>query len=210
MMLTTNNLLISLNIIFVSLISCSFLITLLGEKDELELYSFNNSLKNSVVIVTLSLLVYSFYLLTLGKTTISINTILFTIEAIALLSMIFYFLELKGLSFSIKIKNKKFANILIYISIVISVLSTISLVFKPDFFANKKGLIRYDELILYINVILLGLIIPLFPSKKKSISREEYKKEQKELNKIFNIFLLIYLIFMVGLIGYVIYKTVLN
>ncbi|MCY6372040.1 hypothetical protein [Clostridium ganghwense] len=206
-MANTNNLLLSVNIIFVALISASFLITLLGEKDELELYAFNNSLKNSVVIVILSLIGYSFYLLSVGKSIISINVIFFSIEGLGLLSIIFYFLELKGISFLIKIKNKKLANVLIYISIAVSVFSTISLIFTPKFFANNTGLIRYDELILYVNVILLGLIIPMFPTIRGKLTREEYKKEQKEINKMFNLFLLIYLIFMVGLIGYVIYKT---
>lgn len=91
------------------------------------------------------------------------------------------------------------------ISIAISVFTTLSIIFKFKLFANPGGVIRYDELLLFINFLLLGLIIPLSPNIRQKLNREEYKKREKELNKTFNIFTAVYVVYMLALIGYIIY-----
>ena len=81
------------------------------------------------------------------------------------------------------------------VSIIISIFTTISILFELKLFANPTGIIRYDMLILLINFLILPLTVPFFPNRNKILSRDAYKKEQKELKKIFNIFIVIYVIF---------------
>lgn len=205
-MTNIGNLLLSVHTLYVTLISSIFFIKLLEDKDELEEFAFNNALKNSVVIDVLALLGYSLYMLAIGNKDISIHIIFIGIEVLATLTLIFNFLELKGFSLSIKITNEKLGKTLVTLSTIISFLSTISLIFKFNYLNNNFGIIRYDELILYVNVIMLGIMIPLFPNIRKKLTREEYKSHQREINKIFNIFIIIYVLYMIGLIGYVIYR----
>lgn len=67
-------------------------------------------------------------------------------------------IELKGISFSLKIKNEKTFGIIMNISTIISILSRISMLIKPKIFANTSGLIRYDNLIFYIEFLQDSLI----------------------------------------------------
>lgn len=206
-MTNIGNLLLSSHALYVTLISSIFFIKLLEDKDELEEFAFNNALKNSIVIDVLALLGYSLYMLAIGNKDVSIHIIFIGIEVLATLTLIFNFLELKGFSLSIKITNEKWGKALLVLSTIISFLSTISLIFKLNYLKNDFGIIRYDELILYANVIMLGIITPLFPNIRKKLSREEYKNHQKEMNKKFNIFIIVYVLYMIGLIGYVIYRV---
>lgn len=206
-MTNIGNLLLSSHTLYVTLISSIFFIKLLEDKDELEEFAFNNALKNSVIIDVLVLLGYSLYMLAIGNKDVSIHIVFIGIEVLATLTLIFNFLELKGFSLSIKITNEKWGKALLVLSTTISFLSTISLIFKFNYLKNDFGIIRYDELILYVNVIMLGIMIPLFPNIRKKLSREEYKSHQKEINKKFNIFIIIYVLYIIGLIGYVIYRV---
>ncbi|WP_186431265.1 hypothetical protein [Clostridium sp. BSD9I1] len=201
------NLLLSSHTLYVAIISSIFFIKLLEHKDELEEFAFNNALKNSILIDVLALLGYSLYMVTIGNKDVSIHIIFLGIEVLATLTLIFNFLELKGFSLSMKITNEKLGKALLTLSTTISFLSSISLIFKFGCLNNNFGIIRYDELILYVNVIMLGIIIPLFPNIRKKLTREEYKNHQRKINKKFNIFIIVYVLYMIGLIGYVIYRV---
>jgi len=202
------NILLSMHAIYITLIVSCFFVILLSDEDELHQYAINKALKLSVVLTILSLLGYSFYMLASGNKFINIHVILFGIEGLSILTLLFYYLELKGFSFTLKIKNKKITNLLSTISIIISILTTLSMIFRLKLLANPKGFIRYDELILFINFIFISFMIPISPKIKQKFTREEYKKNEIYLKKNFNIFLLIYSLFILSLIAYVIYRTV--
>ena len=204
---TLGNIYLSSHAIYVTLVVSCFFMVLVVDDDELHQYAMNRAIKVSVIISILSLLGYAFYMLVSGSTTISIHVLFFGIEALSLLTLLLYYLELKGFSFSIK-KNKKVGNVLIYLSAVISVLTTISMFFNFKLFANPTGLIRYDELLLFVNVIFLPLIILILPNVKKVHNRDDYKKEQKDLNKKFKIFTIIYVICFFLFVAYIIYRYV--
>ena len=201
------NVLLSAHAVFVTLIVSCFFITLVVDDDELHQYAMNRAMKLSVIITILSLLGYSFYKLIYGCGIISIHVLLFGIEELSILTLILYFLELKGISFSFK-KSKKIGNFLAILSTVISVLCTISMLFKFKFLSNPTGLISYNALILFANFIFLPFIILFFPNKKQTLNRDDYKKEQKELNKTFKIFTVIYVICLLLLMAYIIYRYI--
>lgn len=209
-MSTLGNTLLSAHAIYVCLIVFSFFIILLTEDDELHQYAINKAMKTSFVITILSLLGYAFYNLVLGIGTISIHVLFFGVEALSLLTLLLYYLELKGFSFSLKIKNKIVKNIINTLSISISAFATISMIFKFKLFANPSGFIRYDELILLINFAFLSLVLPLFPNIKLKLNREAYKKQEKELKKTANIFTAIFILCMIVLIAYTIYHKVIS
>jgi len=198
------NIFLSAHVAYATLIIACFFITLVVDDDELHQYAMNRAMKVSVIITILSLMGYCFYKLISGSSTISINVIFFGIEGLSLLTLLLYFLELKGFSFSIK-KNKKVGKVLCTLSTVISVLTTLNMIFKFKVFANPTGIINYNELILFINFLILPLIILLFP-KNKTLNRYTYKKEQKELNKTFKIFTIIYVICILLFMAYIIYR----
>lgn len=165
----------------------------------------NRAMKVSVIITILSLLGYAFYMLASGNRMISIHVLFFGIEGLSLLTFLLYFLELKGFSFTYK-KNKKLGNILVTLSLAISLLTTVSMLSNFKLFANPTGLIRYDELLIFLNFIFIPLMMPLFPDIRKILNRDAYKKEQKELKKASNIFTVIYIIGMLLFIAYIIYR----
>jgi len=198
------NIFLSAHVAYATLIIACFFITLVVDDDELHQYAMNRAMKVSVIITILSLMWYCFYKLISGSSTISINVIFFGIEGLSLLTLLLYFLELKGFSFSIK-KNKKVGKVLCTLSTVISVLTTLNMIFKFKVFANPTGIINYNELILFVNFLILPLIILLFP-KNKTLNRYTYKKEQKELNKTFKIFTIIYVICILLFMAYIIYR----
>lgn len=197
--------LLILNTILVTFISAIFLLLLLIDKDELEQLVFNNALKIATVIVTISLLGYSLYMLSIGNKNVSINIIFYGIEGMSILTLLLYYLGLKGINFEVRFKNQRLANTLTYISITISILAQISILFKFKFFENRIGFIRYDVLILIVNVILGSMIIPFYPRRKK-INHKEYKKIKKEIDKTFNIMLAIYIIIMLLIVSYIVYQ----
>jgi len=206
-MTSLGNILLSAHAMYVTLIASCFFIIVLGADDELHQYAVNSAMKISAAITILSLLGYSFYKLVSGNGTVSIHVIFFAVEVFSILTFLLYYLELKGFSFSLKIKSKKVSVFFTIISIAISVSTTLSIFFKFKLFANPGGIIRYDELLLFINFLLLSLIIPLFPNIRQKLNREEYKKREKELNKTFNIFTAVYLlVYLLALIGYIIYR----
>lgn len=200
-MMNTQGLQLSL----VTIISAVFLLLLLMDKDELEQFALNNSLKLSTIITVLTIIGYSMYKLSSGSDIININILFYAIEEMSILTLVFYYINLKGISFEFKIANERLGNILMYSSIIISALSTISIIFEFKFFKNHIGFIRYDELILFANVILVSIMIPLLP-KRKIVNHKEFKKVKKEMDKSFNIMWIIYSIIMVLVITYFIYQ----
>lgn len=161
--------LLGMQSVLATIVSSVFLLLALMDKDELEECAFNNALKLSCVITIIALLVYSLYSISLGHKNIDINAIFYTIEGICMVTSLLYYIYLKGFNFKAKIKNEKFMNTLMYSSITISALSTISILFEFKIFENSIGVIRYDELILFLNAILFTLIIPLIPKRKNLI-----------------------------------------
>lgn len=125
-----------------------------------------------------------------------------------ILTLLLYYLNLKGISFEVKIGNQRLANIVIYSSILISVIATISMIFEFDFFENEIGSIRYDEFILFANVILISIMMPLLPKRKK-MNHKEHRRIKKEFDKTFNIMWLMYSVIMICIISYLIYQKVL-
>ncbi|MEJ8554898.1 hypothetical protein [Tepidibacter sp. Z1-5] len=158
--------LLGMHSVLATIVSSVFLLLALMDKDELENFAFNNALKISSVINIIALLVYSLYSISLGRKDISINVIFHIIEEMCILTLLVYYIYLKGFNLKAKIKSERIINILIYISITISVLATISMLCEFKAFENNIGFIRYDELILFLNAILFTLIIPLIPKKK--------------------------------------------
>ena len=199
--------LLSAHVVFATLIVACFFMTLAVDDDELHQYAMNKAIRVSVIITILTLMGYALYKLVSGSGVISINVIFLGIEELSLFTLLLYYLELKGFSVSFKI-NKKIGGFLTTLSIIISVLTTISMLFKFKLFANPTGIIRYDVLILLINFLMLPLAVPLFPNRNKVLSRDAYKKEQKELKKASNIFTVIYIIYVILLIIYIIYSCI--
>mgnify|MGYP001560850320 CR=1 FL=1 len=199
------NIFLSAHVVFATFIVACFFMTLTVDDDELHQYAMNKAIRVSVIITILTLMGYSLYKLVSGSGVISINVIFFGIEGLSLLILLLYYLELKGFSVSFK-KNKKIGGFLTTLSIIISVLTTISMLFEFKLFANPTGIIRYDVLILLINVLMLPLAVPFFPNRNKILSRDAYKKEQKELKKTSNIFTVIYVICTLLGIIYIIYS----
>src|SRR5665648_17483 len=155
------NILLSAHAIYVTLIVSCFFMMLLVNDDELHQYAMNRAMRTSVIITIISLLGYAFYMLASGDSVISVHALFFGIEALSLITLIVYYFELKGLSFSLK-KNKKLGNILLSLSLGISLLTTLSILLDFKLFANPTGLIRYDQLLLFVNFIAIPLMLPLF------------------------------------------------
>lgn len=204
-MIKSDELALGIQSVLAAIICSVFLLLLLMDKDEMEQSAFNNALKTSTVVMIISLFGFCLYMLMLGYKNVSIHSIFIGIEGICLLTGLIYFMELKGISFEIRIKNHKLANVLMYISITLGVLATVSLLFEFEFFDNKAGFIRYDEVMLLVNAVLFVLIIPIIPKRKK-IDHKEYKKLKKEIDKQFNIMGAIYIVIMVLIISYIAYQ----
>ncbi|WP_099187819.1 hypothetical protein [Tepidibacter mesophilus] len=185
--------LIGMQSVLATIVSAVFLLLALMDKDELEEFAFNNALKISSVINIIALLGYTLYSISLGRKDISINVIFHIIEEMCILTLLVYYIYLKGFNFKAKIKSESIINILIYSSITISILATISMLFEFELFENNTGFIRYDELILFLNAILFTLIIPSLPKRKK-LNLEEYKKVKKEIDKDFKTMYLFYMV----------------
>ncbi|TCO76899.1 hypothetical protein [Marinisporobacter balticus] len=202
----SEKLLLSIHALNASLVSAVFFLSLFGHKDELEQQVFNRALKNAVFITIISLMGYSLYMSVIGNENISLTAIFLSIESLGGLTLLCYFIGLKGVCFSIYIKNKKILQSFMWVLTAMGGLSTISIIFKFDFFDNALGFIRYDELFLFINVMLLGITTPLLPDIRKNLSREDYKKREKEIDKTFNKIYRIYGICIIVFIIYVIYR----
>lgn len=198
---------LAMQIIAVTVVSVFFLILALMDKDELEKLAFDNALKTSVIIVILSIFGYGLYRIASGCIDVSVHAIFYGIEGICILTLLLYYLDLKDVRFEFRMKNIRLANSLMYISTGISILAIISLLFEFKFFENTKGFIRYDELVLMINAILISIIIPVSPKRKK-MNREAYKKMEGENKKFFNMTIAIYGIVMVLIVFYLFNKKI--
>lgn len=199
------NVLLYAHTIFIVIMVSIFFMMIVVNNDELHQYAMNRAMKTSVIITILFLLGFAFYNLISDSRTISIHVLFFGIEGLSLLTLIVYYFELREFTFSFK-KNKKVGSILVILSLIIAVLTIISMLFNFKLFANPVGIIRYDELLLFIDLILIPLTMSLFPDIKKRLNREEYKKEQKKITKESTVFAKIFLgIFLGILIAYIIY-----
>ena len=212
------NLYLSFHALFTTLACSLFFIVLVKSKDdELEQQALNNALKNSIVISFVLIIGYTFYQLIIGNSSVNIYTILLFINSISILTVLAYYMELKGICFTFKDFNEKKAQVLNVILIIPIVIGTISILLNlirksmkiniPDYMGNPQGIIRYDELLLYSGVILLSLLTPLMP-KIKNISREEFKKRQIQIDKIFKRIYLVFGTFFIVLTLYIIYRAV--
>ncbi|MCT4607322.1 MAG: hypothetical protein N4A64_14695 [Marinisporobacter sp.] len=112
-------------------------------------------------------------------------------KMLTILTLVLYYMDLKGIYLEVKIKNELLTNIFMYSSIVIGILATISIIFEFSFFENKIGFIRYDELILCVNAIVVAMMIPLLPTRENT-NHKEYKRIKKEMDKQFNMMCAIY------------------
>lgn len=213
-----DNLYLSFHTLFMTM-ACSlfFIVLMISKDDELEQQALSNALKNSIVISFVLFIGYTFYQLTIGSSGVNIHIILLFIDVICILTMVFYYLELKSISYSFKDIKEKPAKVLNIILIFPIAIVTISLILNsfsklvkmniPDYLGNPQGIIGYDELLLYSGMILLSLLISLMP-KFKRMSRDEYKKRQIKIDKIFRKIYFIYGTFFILLMLYIIYRAV--
>lgn len=200
-----DNLMLEINALISAMFCGSFLIIVLNEKDEMEENNFNAALKSASVITIFSILIYCYYMLVSGTKTVSINLLFLVVDEVSGLTLIFNFLEQKGIHFSIKLKSRKLGNIMMNISIAFSAILIVLTFLKLNFFQNKSGFMRYDTLLLCLNFILVSILIPLFPNKK-NVDREEVKETNKKMDKAFKIFYLVFGILWGLFTIYVIYK----
>lgn len=200
-----DNLMLEINALISAMFCGSFLIITLNDKDEMEENNFNAALKEASVITIFSILIYCYYMLVSGTKTVSINLLFLVADEVSGLTLIFNFLEQKGIHFSIKLKSRKLGNIMMNISIAFSAILIVLTFLKLNFFQNKSGFMRYDTLLLCLNFILVSILIPLFPNKK-NVNREEVKETNKKMDKLFRIFYLVFGIFWGLFTIYVIYR----
>ncbi|KOF57649.1 hypothetical protein AGR56_15280 [Clostridium sp. DMHC 10] len=92
-----------------------------------------------------------------------------------------------------------------YISAALSSVLIILIFLNLKIFQNKSGFIGYDMLLMCLNFILISILIPLMPNKKKNTNREEVKENNKKIDKLFRIFYLVFGTFWGLFIIYVIY-----
>jgi len=195
---------LGLKILIFSILSILFVLTSLMSKDELEQDAFDHSLKTSSVLSIILTIVFVLYLGINGIKTVDIGVILYGCGLFCGLAMLLYYLALKNICFEISVKNNNVANIMVYISTIISVLSGISILFSIDLFSNEVGFLRYDEAILILNLLLFFIVISILVEPKK-LTLKEYKALEKENTKFFNILVYIYFGLMIASIVYLVY-----
>jgi len=201
-----DNLILQINALISAMFCGSFFITSLIEKDEMEENNFNAALKEASIVTVISILIYCYYMLTTGTKSISISLLFLAVDELSGLTLIFNFLERKGIHFSIKLKNRKLGNIIMYISTAFSSILIVLTFLNLKMLQNKSGFIGYDMLLICLNFILISIIIPLMPNEKKSTNREEVKENNKKMDKVFKIFMSIFCVFWGLFIIYVIYR----
>lgn len=201
-----NNLILQITALISAMFCGSFFIIILTDKDEMEEAAINAALKQASIITVISILAYCYYMLATGTKYISISLLFLAADELCGLTIIFNFLEQKGFHFSIKLKNRKLGNIIMYISTAFSSILIVLTFLNLKILQNKSGFIGYDMLLICLNFILISIMIPLMPNEKKSISREEVKENNKKMDKLFRIFCLVFGIFWGLFIIYVIYR----
>lgn len=201
-----NNLMLEINALIAAMFCSPFFIIALSNKDEMGESNFNAALKDASIATVASILIYCYYMLATGTQNISINLLFLVIDELSGLTLIFNFLEQKGIHFSIKLKSIKFGNIIMYISTALSSILIVLIFLNLKIFQNKSGFIRYDMLLICLNFILTSIMIPLMPNKKKSTNREEVKETNKKMDKVFKIFMHIFCGFWGLFTIYVIYR----
>lgn len=199
-------LLLEINALIAAMFCGSFFIIALSDKDEMDESNFNAALKEASIVTVVSILIYCYYMLATGTKNISINLLFLAVDELSGLTLIFNFLEQKGIHFSIKLKNKKLGNMIMYISTALSSVLIVLIFLNLKIFQNKSGFIGYDMLLMCLNFILISILIPLMPNKKKSTNREEVKENNKKIDKLFRIFYLVFGTFWGLFIIYVIYR----
>ncbi len=183
---------------------CMYIIYMLISKDELEEKAQSYALKCSNLLTILPLIFYVLYKSVIGNIEFTPHMILITINAFCILYLLFYFLYIKNIRISFKIKNTKFLDIICYLSLIVSIVLAITQFLKIKLFEIPSSCIRLDTLLMLINILIISLVLGIYPSKK--VTRQEYKKREIDSKKFIKIFLIFYGIFNLWIIGYVIYR----
>jgi hypothetical protein len=183
----------------------AYIVLMVIVKDELEEKAQGYALKASNLLTIISFILYVLYKAVVGNIDFTVHTILFFINILCVLYLLFNHLYMKGLVISFKIKNVKILNIICSISTGISVVLFITVSFKVKIFELSSSFIRLDTLLMMINLIIISLMIGLYPRKK--VGREEYKEMKKTADKVSKIFYIVYGVFTLCLMGYFVYKV---
>ncbi|KOF57648.1 MULTISPECIES: hypothetical protein [Clostridium] len=99
-------LILEINALIAAMFCGSFFIIALSDKDEMDESNFNAALKGASIVTVVSILIYCYYMLATGTKNISINLLFLAVDELSGLTLIFNFLEQKGIDFSIKLKTK--------------------------------------------------------------------------------------------------------
>ena len=192
------------HLIITIMLTCAYIVYMLINKDELEEKAQNYALKCSNLLTIVPLIFYVLYKSVTGNIKFTPHIVLIIINAFCVLYLLFYFLYLKSIRISFKIKNTKFIDIICYLSSVVSIILIITQALKVKFFEITSSFIRLDSLLMLINIIVISLVISIYPSKK--ITRQEYREREIASKKFSKIFVIVYGIFILWIIGYVVYK----
>ncbi len=193
-----------LHLLLSVMITCAYIIFMVTDKDELEEKAQSYALKCSNLVIIVSLIFYVLYKSVIGNIEFTPHIILIIINVFCVLYLMFYFLYIKGIMISFRVKNIKILDSICYLSTGISIVLIITQVLKVKFFEGYSSFLRLDTLLMMINLIVVSLLISIYPSKK--LSRIEYKKREATANKFSKIFIIGYGFCTLCLIAYLIYK----
>lgn len=196
----------SLHLILTVLLFCCYIVIVVMEQDELEEKAQGHALKYSNLLTLTSLVLYVLYKAMTGKIEFSPHVVLVIVNVLNLTYFLFRFLYMKGIELSFRMKNKKAADIICYISTGISVITTITSALKIKIFEIPGSLLRADTAVLIVNFIIISIMIGVYP-KQKNVSRKEYKERKEMAEKYSKIFTIVYGIFIIGMVGYIIYRA---
>ncbi|WP_373897302.1 hypothetical protein ACER0A_013850 [Haloimpatiens sp. FM7315] len=186
------------------MIMCVYIITMVTSKDELEEKAQSDALMKSNLLTIVSIIAYVLYKAVIGNMEFTVHTILTFTNILCVLYLFFYFLYIKGIRISFKIRNIKILNTVCYLSTAISSILIVLGIFKVKLFELPSSFIRLDTLVVIINIIIVSLMIGLYPNKK--VNRQEYKDLQKTSNKLSKIVYIVYGFFILALVVYCIYR----
>lgn len=195
---------ISLHLLLSIMLMCVYIINVIIDKDELEEKAQSYALKYSTLLSMIAVTVYTLYKAMTGNVDITIHVLLAFVNTISILYLLLYFLYLRGVRLEFKIKNMKLINLILDLSICISVICSFTQFFDINIFQTSYGYFRIDTLIAIINFMFISFIIGLMPSKK--LSREEYKKREETSKKVSKILVICYVLFVIGIAAYMICK----
>lgn len=195
----------NLHLLLTVLFMGCYIVWLVIDKDELEEKAQSYALKYSNLLTVIFLISYALYKSVIGNIEFTPHIILIVINILSVLYLLFYFLYIKGIIISFKVKNTKILDGIGYLVTVVTVISIITQFLKVKIFEISSSFLRLDTLVLIINFIFISLIMGMCPKKK--LSREEYKERQASASKFTKIFAIVYGVLMLCLIGYGVYKV---